>query len=122
MPPCRQWLTPPGAGEASSRLAPPAWLLHEVGVYLYQRINASWPCYVPNRGFESAIYLRFIADHYKALPALESINRRDLPVYISTPVRTITSGPHSFSTPVRITNRKCGILNGQTHSKPIMNE
>lgn len=37
-------------------------------VFLYQRLSAKEPFFVPNYGFEGAIYLRFIVDHYDNLP------------------------------------------------------
>ena len=47
---------------------PPNWLAEQLPVYLYQRRNASASCYCANRGYESAVYFTFIAQHYARLP------------------------------------------------------
>ena len=44
----------------------PAWT-SRFNTCLYQRRNASATAYVPNRGNEAGIYLRYIRDHYHAL-------------------------------------------------------
>jgi len=56
----REWLSP---------ARPPAWLVYQAVVYLYQRLNASAPCFALNSAFESGVFLRFIVDHYNHLPA-----------------------------------------------------
>lgn len=48
---------------------PPAWLRVQYPVFLYQRLNQSLPCMCANRGYESAVYFYFIAQHYSQLPA-----------------------------------------------------
>ena len=48
---------------------PPHWLAAQALVYQYQRLNASAKCFAENVAFESGVYLRFIVDHYHALPA-----------------------------------------------------
>ena len=47
---------------------PPGWLHAQYPVFLYQRLNVSMPCACPNRGYESGVYLQFIAQHYSMLP------------------------------------------------------
>lgn len=39
-------------------------------VFLYQRLSKKEPFFVPNYGFEGAVYLKFIVDHYDNLPPL----------------------------------------------------
>lgn len=50
----------------------PFWALEDISknryVFLYQRLSAKEPYFVPNYGFEGAVYLRFIVDHYDSLP------------------------------------------------------
>ena len=48
---------------------PPEWLQRQYPVFLYQRRNESASCYCANRGYESAVYFWFIAQHYSRLPA-----------------------------------------------------
>lgn len=47
---------------------PPAWLRQHLGVYVYQRLERARPCFVANFGFETTVYMRFVADHYRSLP------------------------------------------------------
>ena len=47
----------------------PSWISRQAPVFLYQRRNASKPCYAPNAGYESGIYLQFVIEHYGDLPA-----------------------------------------------------
>ena len=47
----------------------PAWLRERFTLHVYQRLDAKRSCYIRNHGFESAVYMRFIADHYRHLPA-----------------------------------------------------
>lgn len=42
----------------------------EYDVCAYQRKNPTAPAYVPNLSFEAGIYLRYIVDHYHALPEI----------------------------------------------------
>lgn len=56
---------------------PPAHLADQFQVYLYQRRNASLPCFCANRGYESGVYFRFMADHYNHLPALVAFVQGD---------------------------------------------
>ena len=48
---------------------PPPWLSAQAIVYQYQRLNASADCFAKNVAYESGVYLRFIVDHYHALPS-----------------------------------------------------
>jgi hypothetical protein len=49
----------------------PAWArsneAHPWTVYTYQRHDPAKPLFAPNYGYEGAIYLRFIVDHYEGL-------------------------------------------------------
>ena len=56
---------------------PPPWLVSQYPVYLYQRTNASANCFCANRGYESAVYLHFIAQHYTRLPAYVAFVQAD---------------------------------------------
>jgi hypothetical protein len=56
---------------------PPEWLHSQYPVYLYQRRNATAPCYCANRGYESAVYFTFIARHYTHLPAFVAFVQGD---------------------------------------------
>ena len=56
---------------------PPTYLQEQYPVYLYQRHNESARCYCANRGYESAVYLTFIARHYSRLPAFVAFVQGD---------------------------------------------
>ena len=70
---------------------PPAYLKVQYPVYLYQRLNASQPCMCANRGYESAVYFTFIAQHYNQLPLYSVFIQAD---WI---FQTKTSGGHGFT-------------------------
>ena len=52
-----------------NRSAIPPWLANQTTVFRYQRRYESEPCFCPNRGFESGVYLLFIVQHWHRLPA-----------------------------------------------------
>lgn len=54
--------------------ASPLW-----SVFAYQRRDPSKPRFAPNFGYEGAIYLRFIVDHYDALPDYSVFIQADMP-------------------------------------------
>lgn len=56
---------------------PPSWLRAQYPVFLYQRLNESLPCACPNRGYESGVYIQFIAEHYAHLPAYVAFVQAD---------------------------------------------
>ena len=58
-------------------LSPPPWLTAQYPVYLYQRLNSSFPCFCLNRGYESGIILQFLVDHYTRLPAIVAFVQAD---------------------------------------------
>ena len=43
---------------------PPQHLLTQYPVFLYQRLNASAPCFCANRGYESGVYFKFVAPEH----------------------------------------------------------
>ena len=58
-------------------LTPPQWLTAQYPVYLYQRLNASFPCFCINRAYESGVFLRFLVDHFTRLPAVVTFVQAD---------------------------------------------
>lgn len=53
---------------ALQHVCAPQWLRERFRLYIYQRIDPAKECFVPNHTFEVAVYLRFLVDHYHALP------------------------------------------------------
>ena len=60
---------------------PPQHLLAQYPVFLYQRLNASAPCFCANRGYESGVYFKFVAEHYARLPAFVAFIQGDWVFY-----------------------------------------
>ena len=56
---------------------PPDWLARQYSIFLFQRRNSSADCYIANKGFESGVYLKFIAQHYLRLPAFVAFMQGD---------------------------------------------
>jgi hypothetical protein len=61
----------------------PTWALQGASpiwsVFAYQRRDPSKPLYAPNFGYEGAIYMRFIVDHYYDLPDFTAFIQADVP-------------------------------------------
>ena len=68
----REWYSAAAQGPQ-----PPDWLKRQYPIFLYQRRNASASCYCANHGYESAVYFRFIAQHYSRLPAFVAFIQAD---------------------------------------------
>eukprot|EP00966_Prymnesium_polylepis_P186983 4334637-Prymnesium_polylepis.1 len=50
-------------------LRPPAHLLRQAPVVLYQRLDSTQQCYLRNKGYEVGVYLRYLLDYYDQLPS-----------------------------------------------------
>lgn len=74
---------------------PPSFLQAQYPVFLYQRLNMSMPCACPNKGYESGVYLQFIAQHYALLPLRVAFIQADW--IFST--KTIKGPPFEFWQP-----------------------
>ena len=70
----------------------PAWLLAQVTTYLYQRHDSALPCFCPNRAFEAGVYLQFVVQHWRHLPARVAFVQADW----FEPLKNIRPHNHPF--------------------------
>ena len=97
-----EWDVPEGASVESSV---PAWARPDpvkdpyVVSDLYQRRFEAAPGFVPNRAYETAVYLKFVVDHYENLPDVTAFVRGDFH-------RDVADAKQRL---VRVANRAAGV-------------